>query len=292
MKKVALLCIVLLFSFNFNAQKGVKVLAKNNQMVLKGKNSYTYLRLDPVKPTKISVKGPGKLKVIVRVKLKVGDLKSEAFNVKYISNNKKIAIKSIPGLTKSNKFSTKERWVTSSKEIIINVQPDKQNFTFILPEKSPNAYVYFSFKPDERLSWSERKSSNNLAETVKLVSDKNQKGFTYYRITDKIAFKDSIINSDYLKIIIRPEFKHSEFSELKIRFGVKINGEIVKTYTVNSKRSKVLRYKVNGKMIPGISDKIYFKIPNKNIVSNYEIVMLSSKKTALIRVKTSKKSTK
>lgn len=289
MSKLTFLLISMLLSLQVNAQKNIKIISKNNEMILKGKNEYKYYRLDKTKPTKISLRGPGTLKVIVRVKsTEMNQVSSKPFNIKCISDNKKISLKTIPNLTKSAKFSTTSKWISLSKEFKFKVLPDRHNFTFFLIENTENAYVHFVFIPAPKVKWEERKSINTNEEKATLVSDKNKDGFTYYRVNDKMSFKDTVRNSEYIKIITRPEFKHSEFSDLTMRIGLKINGKIVKTYTINSRRSKVLRYKENGKMIPGTSDKIYYKLTNKEVPIEYEIVVIGSKKSVLIRVKTSK----
>jgi hypothetical protein len=290
MKKLLLLLLVIVLSNQILAQKNIKVLTKNTELILKGKKEYKYFRLDKTKPTKISVNGPGKLKVIVRIKSNSMDkVSTNLLSIKAIADNKKMILKSVPVLKKSTKFSSNTKWISESKDFIFSVLPDNHIFTFLLNEieTEGDVYVHFSFTPESKVEWEERISINQTEEKVDLISEKNPKGFTYFRIDQENSFKDTVKGRDWIKIIIRPEFKYSEFSDLSVRVALKINGEIVKTYTVNSKRSKVLRYKENGKMIPGTSDKIYYKIPNKNIPISYEIVVIGSKKSALLRVKTS-----
>lgn len=289
MKQLKSLLICIFLSLQVNAQKNIKVISKNNEIILKGKHEYKYYRLDETKPTKITVNGPGTLKAFVRVKsTNLNQISSKPFNIKCILDNKKVSFKKVPNLTKSAKFSTSKKWMSLSKEFKFNVQPDRHKYTFFLTDNAENAYVHFVFIPDSKVKWEERKSINSNEEKATLVSDKNKNGFTYYRVNSKMTFKDTTSNCEYLKIITRPEFKHSEFSDLTLRIGLKINGKIVKTYTVNSRRSRVMRYKENGKMIPGTSDKIYYKLTNKKTPFQYEIVVLGSKKSVLIRVKKSK----
>ncbi len=272
------------------AQQATKVVPVKSQgeVTIKGTKSYTYYKLSDKKSTTLNINGPGKLTVITRVLLKEGEEKSLPFKIKYVKDEKKQTVKEIASLKVTKDFKSENKPVSVAEQLIINVPPGKHNYSFNKIESGEEICINFSYLKEPDPEWVDLKPINKLTEVSLLYTD-TKKARMYYRISDKESFKVMLKPGDYLRLVVRSEFKQNDLPADKFRLVLKQNDTIKNTFDIKTKRCEKVVYQTEQKLIPGTLDEIYIKIPtNKGSKSNekllYEIILPDKSKTALIRL--------
>ncbi|WP_299551744.1 hypothetical protein [Seonamhaeicola sp.] len=248
-------------------------------------SDFVYYALSEKTKTSITVTGPGKLIVFNRVRLEDNQKASRPYYLKYIIDGKRIISQKIGPQEMSKKVSYKSNLPGTPSKVdkeVINIPPGKHQLNFYKYKTKQKAHVRFVFQPTKKLFWKELKSISNL-NRVKIEHQKNKKQQTYYRIDNKSGFKFRNDSSQKLRIFLRADFNYKMHDENVIRFALKKNGEVIKTYKVTCKKSAAVQNITDKALMPGALEKVFIDIPSQD-KNQYEIVLKNSDKSAIIRV--------
>lgn len=252
--------------------------------------NYDYYALSAKKKTVLNVNGPGKVEVLLRVRLENGIQNSESYFISYMIDNQKIQTVKIESekVSKKTIYKSKITGIPSeASTITIDVPPGKHKISFLKDNKTEQKiHAHFSLKKETKPVWIECTSLTKL-DTVK-VKYLELKGEIkkYVRIsnTEKLIIetKDSI----QLKIIIKAELDNTTQSNNPIHLVMKENNTIINTYKIEGKKSSTTEYVDEKKMIPGNSNVIYITVPSGE--HSYEFYIEDKNKTALILIYSNK----
>lgn len=270
-------------------KKSSKISLANGQkkIILKGEKTISYYTLGKIgekKATSISIIGPGKLTVDLRVVLDDKTDKSSRFEMIYVKDHKKQTSKTIEELKKASNFQYNNKPVSVAYKKVIEVPPGKHMYKFYTKDNRDTVCVNFSYKKEPKPKWLDTPPINQVENVILFSADKKDT-LGYYRISDKLSFKVMAKSSKYIRLIVRQEFKQNELAMDKISLIVKQNDKILTTYHIKSKRSSKMIYKKESNMVPGRKEEIYIKVPETTDLSQpYEFLIADKGKSALIRL--------
>lgn len=280
-----IIIILTIFLFNVNVKSQDKVLIKPinsaNSLIIKGKhNASTYYRIPQDKSNSVKIKGPGFIKVYIKVNTN-NDIKNDLIYLTYIIDNKLVRVAKIKH-TDIDSFAVSEEnpILKFSKTNVVNIKIAPENHLIkFLNKNNTEFFVKYVFIKEIKPSWQELSPSNNVGFEWLKVSD--TKKLKYYKLTNE---KPIIIKTDgptTLRVIVRSEFQCSMFGKCDIFLQVKKNGNLLNTYKVSSRRSKTAKYVKNEDLIPGSLKKIYIKVPTGK--NEFEFIIKSPEKSAIMR---------
>ncbi len=286
--------IVLLFTVFFAsltsivAQESKTIKPKHSigKVVMVDKKTYTYYALSSKEKTEIVVEGPGKLEVFLRARLIDTTKSSLPYTVRYIFDDTKAHLDSIPSekVSKGLHYKTKlEGKPSKASKLYIDVPPGKHIVKFYKGETEEKIAAEFNFKKDaNQPEWTRTYPVNKL-DTVRIkYLNEKQEIKSYHRISSEQKYTLESKDSMQLKIIIKAELTNSDQSGSPLLIDVKENGKVVKSFKIKGEKSQKTEYVDEKKLIPGNSEVIYLNIPKGN--HSYEFSINNKKKTALILI--------
>jgi hypothetical protein len=289
--------LLLLISGSVLAESKTKVLKPKNSkekitIVISGKNR-SYYDLSKTEPLVVTVKGPGRLKILIRSQINSKRESSANFAVNY----------SIDGMPKINeKFRNVEKdvkakfadeslgTVSEAENVVIELGRGEHTLEMWRTASNDRLVSRFLFTPikENKISWVSM-SPMYPNEPVSLVT--NEDLVTYYRFSLKKPLKIRITGPTTLRILSRVENRYQMKGTINYRLQVKENGKVKNTYLLNSNRSEVTVYRKNCGRTPGKAKEIVIYVPKGTHV--YEVLPLDKDKdTILARVLFPKKDVK
>ncbi len=280
-----IIIILTIFLFNVNVKSQDKVLIKPinsaNSLIIKEKhNASTYYRIPQGNSNSVKIKGPGVIKVYIKVNTKQ-DIKNDSIYLKYIIDNNLIRTRKIKNMEIDSFAISEENPILKfSKTNFVNIKiaPEDHLIKF-LNTNNTEFFVKYVFIKEIKPSWQELSPSNNVGFELLKVSD--TKTLKYYKLTTE---KPIIIKTDgptTLRVLVRSEFQCSMYGKCDFLLQVKKNGKLLNTYKISSGRSKTAKYDKNEDLIPGNLKKIYIKVPTGK--NEYEFIVKSPEKSAILR---------
>lgn len=256
---------------------------------LHSKQTYEYYALSGKKQTVLNVNGPGKLEVLLRVRLEDTLKSSKPYYLTYTIDNKKVQTVKVGSekASKKTKYKSKLTGVPSTASTVtINIPPGKHKISFVKDKTDQKIHAHFSIKKDKDPKWVECPSIAKL-DTVKVkYLEESNKIKKFVRISDSKKFTCSIKDSSQLKIVIKAELGNTTQSNAPIRLVMKENGKVINTYRIEGKKSTTTEYVDEKKLIPGNSNVIYVTVPSGE--HSYEFFIEDKNKTALILIYSNK----
>lgn len=244
--------------------------------------SRNYYSLSAEKPSIISVRGPGKLRVITRGRFVPDQTENIKYEISYTVDGGKLQNKKISDVGRSKKAT----YLNGSlgvpgelKDFEIELGRGYHTFEFKLKDKEiPVAarYIFYPTKPkkQEWIAFSPVQPS----EPVNLIA--NEQIVNYYRFSMDKPLKIQINGPTELRVLTRIENHYQMKGRIHYRIQVKKNDKVINTYQLSSRRSEVAVYKDNKELIPGKACEFVINVPKGRHI--YEILPLDKDKSTVL----------
>ncbi len=285
--KFLILILVLCLPFSSLVQgSDTKALKPKNaktkiKTIISGK-SKTYYPLQFKEPSIISVRGPGKLKVITRVWFVSDEEQQLDYKLYY----------RIDGTHENEvEFNNVERSETVTyknyslgvpgigNNIILELGLGEHTIELWPGTKTPKVAARYLFTKtrEKKINWVSL-SPLYPKEPVDLVSRENV--IHYFRFSKSKPLIVKINGPTILRILNRLENHYYMKGRINYRLQVKEDGDVKNTYLLSSVRSEITSYKNDGEKIPGKAKEIVINVPGGTHI--YEIVPLDKDKNSIL----------
>jgi len=250
-------------------------------IIISGKNRTYY----PVKfnnPTIVTVKGPGKLKIITRAQINSQTQNPLDYAVYYKING----AQKIDANFKSIKLDSKTKFKDESlgfpgtgENIVIELSRGENTIELWHAVEKPVLYARFLFTETKgkKIDWVSM-SPIFPNEPVSLVT--NEEAVTYYRYSENKPLKIKVTGPTTLKVLSRIENHYQMKGRINYRLQVKEDGTVKNTYQLSSVRSDVTVYKNGGGKTPGKANEIVITVPGGTHI--YEVSPLDKDKNSIL----------
>ena len=279
--------ILTLSSFFCQALPKTKVLVPKNakstiKINISGKN-LKYYQLSNEESTVLSVRGPGKLKIITRGQLTNEQKKSINYFIYYrINGGQKIKVDFNNARADKN-ASFKSNLIgypSIGENVIIELSRGENTIEIWNGSSKPNVYTrsLFTEIKEKKIDWV-KISPMYPNEPVSLISGENV--ISYFRYSSSKSLKIKITGPTVLRVLNRFEFDYKMKGRINYRIEVKEDKKLINTYMLCAGRSEVAGYKNDGKRIPGKANEIVINVPSGT--HKYELITLDNY-TVLARI--------
>jgi hypothetical protein len=241
-----------------------------------------YYFLDSQKDAEISIKGPGKLKIISRCQFLPSSKEKLDYEIVYAIDggaNQSLKFKGIKRSDKATFLNGTLGVPGQNRESEIDLGRGNHTLSFRLKENSPGVAVRYVFTPtkEKRREWIEFFSAKS-AEIVELIA--NESPVSYYRFSSENPLTVEVIGPTELRVFTRVEFKYNMRGVVNYRIQVKNGNKIINTYQLQGKRSEVTTYKKEKDIIPSKASEFIINVPEGKQV--YEFIPLDKDKNTIL----------
>jgi hypothetical protein len=290
--------LILIFLLSSGWQDGIskaKVLKPQNagakiSLLISGKK-VAYYTLPFTEPAVITVKGPGKLKIISRGLLSSPERKKLNYTVFYRINGAekvKVDFNNIQPDAKAKFEEASHGYPSKGENIIIELSRGEHTIEFWSNRDNSQICSRFLFTEtrEKKIDWISL-SPAYPNEPVSLVT--NEDIVSYYRYSSSKPLIIRITGPTVVRVLNRIEFDFRMKGRVNYRIQVSEDKKVKNTYMLGSVRSDVTGYKKTGKKTPGKANEIVISVPAGR--HTYEIISLD-KHTILARILFPKKDIK
>lgn len=242
-----------------------------------------YYPLSNEEATILSVRGPGKLKIITRGHITDEQKKSLDYFIYYrINGGRKVKIE-FSNVNADKNASFKSNLVgfpSIGENVIIELSRGENTIEIWNGSFKPKIYTRSLFNEikEKKIDWV-KISPMHPNEPVGLVSGENV--ISYFRYSSSKSLKIKITGPTVLRVLNRFEFDYKMKGRINYRIEVKEDKKLINTYMLSASRSEVTVYKNDGKRIPGKANEIVINVPSGT--HKYEIIPLDNY-TVLARI--------
>lgn len=249
-----------------NAEKKVTLLISGKKLA--------YYPVLLKEPSIVSVKGPGKLKVITRGYMNSIKAKKTNITVFYRINGGekiKVAFKNLKADEDAGFDDESSGFPTAGENITIELSRGEHTIEFWSGSENPGICSRFLFTEikEKKIDWVSL-SPGYPNEPVSLIT--NEDVASYFRYSESKPLNIKITGPTVLRILNRFEFDYSMKGRINYRIRVREDKKIKNTYMLCSIRSELTGYKKDGKRIPGKANEIVISVPAGE--HSYEIIPL------------------
>jgi hypothetical protein len=285
--KFLIMILILFVSWNsISADSKTKVLKPKNattkiKTIISGK-SRNYYPISKSNPSIVSVKGPGKLRVITRVQF-ISDVFDELdYVVCYKIDGvmmEDVVFEKVK--RSSNAIFRNELYGVpgDGKDFILELGRGEHTIELSCGAEFPNfsARYLFTKTKEKKIEWVS-KTPLFPNEPVDLVNEENV--IHYFRFSNSKPLKVKITGPTIVRVLNRLENHYYMKGRINYRLQVKEDGDIKNTYLLSSVRSEVTTYKKDGEKIPGKAKEIVIIVPGGTHI--YEIIPLDEDKNSIL----------
>ena len=269
--------------------KGKKLKPKHHVSLVKmlSKKSLTYYALSEKERTELVVTGPGKIEMLLRVRLEDTTKSSLPYVIQHVLDDKKMKIDTLKGEKVSKKLKFKNAKLkgkpSAAGKVFIHIPPGQHTIKIYKGSTDQKVHAEFKyFKEKEEPNWKNIKPALSLDTVrIKYLNKKNTIK-TYHRISNEKKFVFTTVDSTQLKIVIKAELDFKDQSGKPNILYIKEKETVIKSYKISGKKSQKTEYVDEKKNIPGNSNVIYINLPKGN--HTYELSLEDKKKTAILLV--------
>jgi len=289
MKKIPIVLLVLILSYS-----GVLAQSTKKTKVLKpevftkrvthivAEKSRNYYSLSTEEFSKISVRGPGKLRAITRGRFAPGQDGSINYEILYYINGGELEKVKESGVRRSSKTTYQNSALGvpgELKDFEIELDRGYHTIEFKLKEKEPPVAVRYIFIPTKakKQEWITF-SPVQPSEPVDLIS--NEVIVKYNRFSMEKPLKVEINGPTQLRVLTRIENHYQMKGRIHYRLQVKEKGKVINTYQLSSRRSEIAVYKSDKELIPGKACEFVINVPKGRHI--YEIFPLDKDKSTVL----------
>jgi len=286
LKFLIIILIILIPSNSISADSKTRALKPKNATekittIISGK-SRNYYPISKTNPSLVSVKGPGKLKVITRVQF-ISDVFEE---LDYVVCCKIDGVMMEDVVFEKVKRSDNAMFKNElygipgeGKELILELGRGEHTIELSCGAEFPKfaARYLFTKTKVKKIDWIS-KTPLFPNEPVDLVNDENV--IHYFRFSNSKPLKVKITGPTTIRVLNRLENNYYMKGRINYRLQVKEDGVIKNTYLLSSVRSEVTAYKKGGGKIPGKAKEIVVAVPGGTHI--YEITPLDKDKNSIL----------
>lgn len=277
-----------------SAAKGKKIKPKHQVDIvrLQGKKTLTYYALSKKERTELDVVGPGKIEVLLRVRLEDTTKNSLPYVIQHVLDDKKMKLDTLKGEKVSKHLRFKSAKLkgkpSAAGKVFIHVPPGQHTIKLYKGDTDQKIHAEFKyFKEKNEPNWKNIAPSLPL-DTVRVrYLNKKNSIVKFHRITNEKKFVLNTTDSTQLKIIIKAELDFKDQSGKPVILSVKEKGKILNSYKVSGEKSQKTEYVDEKKLIPGNSNVIYLNLPKGT--HTYEFSLEDKKKSAIILIENNTK---
>lgn len=230
----------------------------------------------------ITVKGPGKLKIIVRPRIKMNIESTVSYKVYYRVDGGEKKYSQFNDVQKSNKakYEIDTLGVPGDEgNIVLNLGRGEHNIKVWSDVENPKVdarYIY-TIKEKKDLNWVSI-TPTEPNEPVNLLAEEDE--VMYYRFSAANPMKLKITGPTKLRVLTRIENHYSMKGRINYRLEIKEDKKVKHTYQLNSVRSETTKYKNDDSKVPGKAKEIVFEVPKGT--HYYQIVPLDKDKSTVL----------
>lgn len=269
--------------------KGKKIKPKHHVGIVKmqGKKTLTYYALSEKERTELVVMGPGKIELLLRVRLEDTTKSSLPYVIQHVLDDKKMKVDTLKGEKVSKHLKFKNAKLkgkpSAAGKTFIHVPPGQHTIKLYKGDTDQKIHAEFKyFKDKDQPAWKNLAPSLPLDTVrVKYLNKKNSI-VKFHRITNEKKFVINTTDTTQLKIIIKAELDFKDQSGKPIILNVQEKGVNVKSYKISGEKSQKTEYVDEKKLIPGNSNVIYLSLPKG--AHTYEFSLEDKKKSAIILI--------
>jgi hypothetical protein len=270
-------------------EKGKKIKPKHHVSVVKmqSKKLLTYYALSHKERTELVVTGPGKIEVLLRVRLEDTTKNSLPYTIQHVLDDKKMKIDTLKSEKVSKSLSYKNKKLTgkpsAAGKVFIHIPPGKHIVKLYKGDTDQKIHADFKYRKDKNQpNWKPIAPIVSLDTVrVKYLNKKNAI-VKFHRITNEKKFVLTTTDTTQLKIIIKAELDYKDQSGKPIILSVKEKGTTIKSFKITGEKSQKTEYVDEKKLIPGNSNVIYLNLPKG--VHTYEFALEDKKKSAIVLI--------
>ncbi len=257
-----------------NAVKGVTV-------IIDGK-SKDYYPLHQTTLTEIKLTGPGKLKVLTRCRFSPGQTGKAKYEIYYVVDGGKPALFKAANVSRSIEaayLKGADGVPGQLREFEIELGPGQHNISFrVGKNKSPVAARYaFTPAKSKKQEWIAMSPANPF-EIVELVAKEGV--LSYFRFSPELPLRVTLNGPTELQVLTRAEFSYNMRGAIHYRVQVKLDGKIINTYQLSSRKSETTTYKNNSQLIPGKGNEFVILVPKGK--HTIELIPLDKDKNTIL----------
>jgi hypothetical protein len=249
--------------------------------IVSGK-SRSYYSLSNEEVSRVSLRGPGKLRVITRARFMPDQKEDIGYEILYTidgGEQKRIRMSSVERSKKATYVKGSHGVPAELKDFEIELGRGDHSIEFKLSKldfQVAARYIFTATKPKKRdwIAYSPLQPS----EPVDIVSRESSVG--YYRFSNDKPLRVAVNGPSELRVLTRIENHYQMRGRIHYRIQVKENGEVINTYQLNSQRSEVAVYEDNKDLIPGKACEFVIVVPKGRHI--YEILPLDKDKNTVL----------
>ncbi len=249
--------------------------------ILSGK-SRSYYSLNAEKASLITVRGPGKLRVITRARFTDDTPKEQNYAVKYVVDGGEFLTEKFTGVNplKDGKYQNKDLGTPGqSMDFEIELGRGDHSIEFRLADEKVKVAARYLFYPakTKKIDWISY-TPEMPAEPVDLVA--RESIVHYYRSSSEMPLKVEVYGPTQIRVLTRIENHYTMRGRIHYRMQVRENGKVLNTYQLSSRRSEVTTYKDNPELIPGTGCEFVIDVPDGK--HTYEILPIDKDKSTVL----------
>lgn len=251
------------------------------QVIIEGKSKDYYV-LDTKKNATIRVTGPGRLRLLTRGQFLPGQAGRMRYEIIYSVDGGTPKIFRSGDVSRSINAAYIQGTMGVPSQLAdfeITLGPGQHVIEFRQGKSRSPVAVRYAFTPlkVKKKDWIVINPLNS-PETVELTAKESL--VTYFRFSTERPLKLNLNGPTELMVLTRPEFQYKMRGTIHYRLQVKLDGKVVNTYQLYSKRSETTSYKNETSLVPGKGNEIVLNIPKgKHTV---ELVPLDKDKSTLL----------
>jgi hypothetical protein len=289
MKYLKFLILILILVIPLNpifADSKTKVLKPKNattkiKTIISGK-SRDYYPVSKNNPSIISVKGPGKLRVITRVQFNSDENKELDYVIRCRLDGVDMEDVEFESVKRSNTALYRYDLLGvpgAGKDLILELGRGEHTIELWCRAEFPNvnARYLFTKTKEKKIDWVSL-CPVYPNEPVDLITRENI--IHYFRFSKSKPLRVKITGPTILRVLNRMENHYTMKGRINYRLQVKEEGDIKRTYLLSSVRSEITSYKKDGEKIPGKAKEIIINVPGGT--HTYEIIPLDKDKNSIL----------
>lgn len=270
MKRIQLLLIgFIMFSTALSSQTQPKhkylkpVNSKNSVSVIIEGKSKDYYYLSSKEPALIRLSGPGKLRLLTRGQFVPGQAGKMKYEIVYTIDG---------GAPKTFRSGEVARSINATyvngtmgvpaqlADFEISLGPGQHSIDFKLSKSKSPVTVRYAFTPvkSRKQEWIAVHPVTG-PEIVEL--DSKETLTSYYRFSPEKPLKVELNGPTELQVLTRAEFQYKMRGTIHYRIQVKLDGKVINSYQLSSKRSETTNYKNEKELVPGKGNEFVVSVP-------------------------------
>jgi hypothetical protein len=244
--------------------------------------SRTYYSLNTEKPSSITVRGPGILRVMTRGRFVPEEGETIKYEIVYTIDGAEQKRIKMNGITRSKKATYLKGSLGVPgrlEDFEIRLGRGYHTIELWLKDRKIPVAARYKFTPtkEKKQEWIAY-SPLQPAEMVDLIS--KEKIVHYCRFSSDKPLKIEVNGPTQLRVLTRIENHYQMKGRIHYRLQVKENNKVINTYQLSSRRSEVAVYKSNNELIPGKACEFVINVPKGR--HSYEVLPLDQDKSTLL----------